>query len=220
MENDISNSERYRRERAHQVEERRNAIIAAATALFLEKGLEQTSMLDIANQAHISKVTLYRYFPNRDPIAFEVAAKMLNTIMATASQSDGAGASAMDGIRGLCLGMIDKFTALRGAYRYVGMFDHLYGDRYPSEELASWYKQRIFGLTIDGVSPIFTKDFDGQKRTKIVTMFNMIMSFLQKMAARGELIAEEQETPLQAQLDAFKEIILIYLESLQGEQNE
>jgi hypothetical protein len=100
------------------------------------------------------------------------------------------------------------------------MFDHLYGDHYPSEELASWYKQHIFSLTIDGVSPIFADDFDEQKRTKIVTMFNMIMSFLEKMAARGELIAEEQEIPLQTQLEAFKEITLIYLESLFGEQNE
>ena len=220
MENDISNSERYRRERAHQVEERRNAIIAAATEVFLEKGLGQTSMLDIANHAHISKVTLYRYFPNRDPIAFEVAAQMLNTIMTTATQSVSEGATAMEGIRGLCLGMIDEFPALCGAYRYVGMFDHLYGDRYPSEELASWYKQHIFSLTIDGVSPMFAEDFDEQKRTKIVTTFNMIMSFLQKMAARGELIAEEQEIPLQAQLEAFKEIVLIYLDSLQGAQNE
>jgi hypothetical protein len=100
------------------------------------------------------------------------------------------------------------------------MFDHLYGDHYPSEELASWYKQHIFSLTIDGVSPIFADDCDEQKRTKIFTMFNMIMSFLEKMAARGELIAEEQEIPLQTQLEAFKEIILIYLESLFGEQNE
>ena len=98
MEKEISNSERYRRERAHQVEERRDAIIVAATEMFLEKGLEHTSMLDIANQANISKVTLYRYFPNRDPIAFEVAVRMLKTIMTTASQNVSEGATAMDGI--------------------------------------------------------------------------------------------------------------------------
>ena len=100
------------------------------------------------------------------------------------------------------------------------MFDHLYGDRYPSEELASWYKQHIFSQTINGVSPMFGEDFDEQKRTKVVSMFNVIMSFLQNMAARGELIAEEQKVPLQAQLDAFREIVLIYLESLQEELNE
>ena len=216
MTDEITNSERYRRERAQQVEDRRAEIIAVAAELFLEKGLEQTTMLDIAARAHISKVTLYRYFPNRDPLAFEIAAQMLQTIVQTASQRVDEGAPIMSTIKEVCLGLIREFSTLQGAYRYIGMFDHLYGDHYPTDELATWYKQHIFGLTVGGISLVANDALDENAKTQVVTLFNMIMSFMEKLAARGELMAEEQEIPLQAQLNAFERIVMIYLKSLEG----
>jgi hypothetical protein len=50
-------------------------------------------------------------------------------------------------------------------------------------------------------------------------LFNTIMSFLEKMAARGELMTKEQEVPLQTQLEAFEEIVPIVLKSL-GDRND
>lgn len=219
MTDKVSNSERYRRERAQQVENRRVGILNVAAEAFLEKGLEQTTMLDIADRARISKVTLYRYFPNRDPIAFEVAVQMLRTIVSTAARRVENGATGMRAVESICLGMIREFPALRKAYRYIGMFDHLYGDHYPSEELASWYKKHIFDLMAGETSPVSLKDLDGHNFAQIITLFNAIMSFLEKMAARGELMGREQEVPLQAQLEAFEGIVIIYLESLKGENH-
>ena len=60
---------------AHQVDEQRSSILDAAEALFLQNGLDSTRMIDIAAQAGITKVTLYRYFPNRDVIALEIHAR-------------------------------------------------------------------------------------------------------------------------------------------------
>jgi len=201
----------------HQVDEQRDNILDAAEKLFLHHGLENTKMIDIASQAGIAKMTLYRYFPNRDPIAFEVAGRMLETIFTIASQSIDEEAKGRDAIKGLCLGMIREFSTLRGAYRYIGMFDHLYGDKYPSEELASWYKQHIFDLM--QASPFSRADLSEQGYARVITLLNTIMSFLEKMAARGELMAEEQEVPLQTQLDAFEDIVLVYLKSL-GDKND
>jgi hypothetical protein len=42
----------------------------------------------------------------------------------------------------------------------------------------------------------------------------MTMRFPEKMAAVGELMTEKQEVPLETQLEAFEEIVLIYLKSL------
>jgi hypothetical protein len=47
-------------------------------------------------------------------------------------------------------------------------------------------------------------------------LFNPIISFLEKMAARGELMAEKQVVPLQTQLEAFEEIVPIVPKSLGG----
>ena len=206
-----------RQQGKHQVDEQRDNILDAAEKCFLDQGLESTSMIDIATQAGITKMTLYRYFPNRDPIAFEVAGRMLETIMTVSAQTVDEGTTGLDAVRGLCLGMIREFSRLRGAYRYIGMFDHLYGgDGYPSDELASWYKQRIFDIL--ETSPVSSAGLDEQSNAEVITLLNTIMSFLEKMAARGELMADEQEVPLPTQLAVFEKIVLIYIDSL-GDRN-
>ena len=201
-----------RQQGKYQLDEQRDNILDAAQTLFLSQGLENTTMIDIAAQAGITKMTLYRYFPNREPIAFEVSVRMLETISAIATQTVDDEATQLDAIKGFCLGMIREFSALRGAYRYIGMFDHLYGDQYPSDELAAWYKKRIFELM--DAWPFSRAALSEKGYVEVITLLNTIMSFLEKMAARGELMTEEQEAPLQTQLEAFEEIILIYLESL------
>ena len=205
-----------RQQGKHQVDEQRENILDAAEKLFLDQGLENTRMTDIANRASITKMTLYRYFPNRDPIAFKVAGRMLDTIATTVARGIDDNAHGIQAIKGVCLGMIREFPQLRTAYRYIGMFDHLYGDQYPSDELASWYKQHIFGLLETLLLP--SVDLDTTGYGEVITLLNTIMSFLEKMAARGELMADEQEVPLQIQLDIFEKIVLTYINSL-GDSN-
>lgn len=54
-----------RRDGAHQAEEQRARILDAAQKLFFAKGIAATRMVDVAAEAGITKVTLYRYFSNR-----------------------------------------------------------------------------------------------------------------------------------------------------------
>ena len=53
-----SNLERYRAERENRESERRTAIVDTAEALFLERGIVDTTMMDIADRAGVSRVTL------------------------------------------------------------------------------------------------------------------------------------------------------------------
>jgi AcrR family transcriptional regulator len=55
-----------RRERKK--EETRSSIIDCAIRLFKEKGFQQTSMEEIAEQSDVSKGTLYNYFPDKESI--------------------------------------------------------------------------------------------------------------------------------------------------------
>jgi hypothetical protein len=43
----------------------------------------------------------------------------------------------LESIIKIALAMVDQFTLLKDANRYLGMFDHLYGDHYPDENLAA-----------------------------------------------------------------------------------
>lgn len=53
-------------------EARRNGIVEAAMAVFLEKGFEAASMSDIAARAGGSKATLYSYFASKEELYVEV----------------------------------------------------------------------------------------------------------------------------------------------------
>jgi AcrR family transcriptional regulator len=211
MKKKISKLETVRQNGKTQVDAQRSKILEAAETLFLQQGLECTNMTDIAAQAGITRMSLYRYYPDRDQIAFEIAAGMLKKI--EGSYDMGGRAITFETLREIALAMIDKFYLLRDAYRYLGMFDHLYGDRYPSETLAAWYKDQIFSLRWGGSLPEASHQ-DASIRKQAVTILNTVMSFLEKMAARGELMSNEQEVPLDEQLNLFKEMIGCYIDRL------
>jgi AcrR family transcriptional regulator len=206
-----------RRVGATQVETQRTNILDAAERRFLRSGLENTTMADIAEEAGITRVTLYRYFGDRDPIAFEIAGRMLQRI-SSAHTPDAAGevdgeARVLELLKGAVQAMISNFDDLRDAYRYLGMFDQLYSDRYPTEELATWYKRQIESLRVSGVAESVLALAIPHAGHVLMTM-NATMSFLQRMAARGELMAAEQGRPVQEQIDLFGEMIGGYFDRL------
>lgn len=193
-----------------QVDEQRNAILSAAETLFLQKGLEGTTMGDIARETGIHRATLYRYYPDRDPIAFEIAVRMLKKISLTAGYLESSNQPIPE--REFMLAMIDHFDELRDAYRYLGMFNHLYGDRYPNETLANWFKEQVYSV-IPSRSELQREELK-EERTRIVVILNAIMSFLQIMAGRGDLMAGEQGVSIPKQLGIFKEMIQVYLDQI------
>ena len=60
-----------RRER--EKKERREAIVSAASRVFLAKGLGNATMEDIAREAELSKGALYLYFKNKDELFLQIA---------------------------------------------------------------------------------------------------------------------------------------------------
>ncbi|MBN2048595.1 MAG: helix-turn-helix transcriptional regulator [Anaerolineaceae bacterium] len=197
------------------MQSQRISILNAAEQLFLEKGIESTSMTDIAARARVSRQTLYRYFPERHPIAFEIAIRMLNQVANPSNASNRL--MSIGAIGEITLGMIDQFHQKRDAYRYLGMFDHLYGDRYPNESLAAWYKEQIFAAFL-GDGDHLTTEITPALRSKIAMVLNLTLSFLEKMAIRGDLMENEQEVPLDQQLLDLKELIQMYFNHLRKVQ--
>jgi AcrR family transcriptional regulator len=55
----------------------RNAIIAAGKKLFLRDGIEKTTVAEIAEEALLSSMSVYRYFGNKQSIAVAVANTLL-----------------------------------------------------------------------------------------------------------------------------------------------
>jgi len=196
----------------HQLDATRERILDTAERLFLEKGLEGTSMVDIASAAGITKVTLYRYFPDRHPIAFAIAGRMLHRIDEAAKPEDAQALSLPDLVKEYFLRMIRSFPECRDAYRYLGLFDQLYASAYPDESLAERYRQEL----AKGIEAVFrTRPGEGMNSPAaaiVVTLFNVINGFLQKIASRGRLIGPEQGVDMGTQLAIFESMISIVID--------
>src|SRR5688572_20010161 len=72
-------------------EAKRDAIVEAAAAVFLEAGFEGASMTQIASRAGSSKRTLYGYFPSKEElfvaVAHSVAEQYMEPLLAALMQS-------------------------------------------------------------------------------------------------------------------------------------
>ncbi len=72
----LETSARVEWQRARRPEEkaaRREAILAAAESLLEERGVEGTTLSEIARESGVSKASCYRYFESREAILLEVA---------------------------------------------------------------------------------------------------------------------------------------------------
>jgi len=69
-------AERKEREK----EQRRNAIIDAAEKVFFSKGVENATMDEVAEEAELSKGTLYLYFKNKTDLFHAIVARALNML--------------------------------------------------------------------------------------------------------------------------------------------
>jgi TetR/AcrR family transcriptional regulator len=61
-------------------EQRRNSILDAAEKMFFSKGLENTTMDEVAEKAELSKGTLYLYFKNKNDLFHGVVARALDML--------------------------------------------------------------------------------------------------------------------------------------------
>ncbi|MEA1875230.1 MAG: TetR/AcrR family transcriptional regulator [Bacteroidota bacterium] len=69
-------SQRKEREK----EQRRKDIIDAAEKVFFKKGLNNSTMDEVAKEAELSKGTLYLYFKSKEDIHFEIRTRALNIL--------------------------------------------------------------------------------------------------------------------------------------------
>ena len=89
--------EAFRRNRA---EEKKHAIIDAATRLFSEQGLKAVSMARLAEAAGVSTATVYRHFDTKEDIFASVVRHLVDDVIVEAAE---AALQAKDPLRELCV---------------------------------------------------------------------------------------------------------------------
>ena len=98
-------SERKEREK----EQRRNAIIDAAEKVFFSKGFELATMEEVAEQAELSKGTLYLYFKNKEELQLAISIRGLIQLRKIFEESIDPGKSTWENLLAIGRGYV-KFS--------------------------------------------------------------------------------------------------------------
>jgi TetR/AcrR family transcriptional regulator len=169
-------AERKERERL----QRRKDIIDAAEKIFFNKGFESSTMDDIANEAELSKGTLYLYFKSKEDLQFAIFMRgldiLLNMMRTGLSEQD-------RGYRRL-LGLADSF--IRYSREYPNYFS-----------LLMYYEScRMEGLNIDQKQlQVYLRE---QSPLALVTQ--QVVMGMQDGSLRGDLSAEVFSATLWSQM--------------------
>jgi AcrR family transcriptional regulator len=196
----------------YQSHEQRNAILEAAEKLFLEVGIENTHMIDIAERTGITRVTLYRYFANRDEVALAVHRRLMEKTgeLLFFDPQD----HSLVAHKRRVHAMISNFNALHDMYRFVGMFDRVYLDHASDFPLTRWTLSQL--VKADGDRRIRQDETreDPPHSEEVTVILNTVIWFLEKLALRGELTWSNKEVPLEEHLRIFEEMVMGYFDRL------
>jgi len=205
-------------EQYSQKEQRIEQILSIAMRRFLEVGIAQTNMSDIAKEAKISRKTLYQYFQSKEKIAMQLELKVFAMYLAyqegIVPLLTGTGYEQLVQYFDLTVSfMVDhkeliRFTGLFDYY-FSGVFSGDYGDIVFYEafmELVTRTSKVLLEILEFGIA-------DGSIISSIEphylerTISDSILSLAQRVMSRGHHLDEEHhiqsEHMIQYQIDIF-----------------
>jgi AcrR family transcriptional regulator len=212
------------------VDETRDKILSTAEKIFTEMGFFETQMKDIANQAAISRNTVYRYFHDKSDLAMTIIERIIyrkekeqqEQIDQLRKETDLTGLKRFEKI--LNLNWLNKEQICES--KLMAEFDAYYSGVRISEMM----KKRFFKLESSNyenlmVSLIDEGKEDGSIRSDIdshlifVTTVNSIRALKQRIILRGDVLVEVKENEIQTILPQLMKLLMAGLKNA-GEKDE
>jgi AcrR family transcriptional regulator len=128
-------------------EKARQAILAAAAELLLARGLSAVSMDAVAQQAGVSKATIYRWWPTKETLALDA----LYTEWAAARPSD------TGSLRGDLLSLLRPWARLASSRPYGRVIAALLTEAQTDPVFAAEYRERFVEPRRDQARAIFRR---------------------------------------------------------------
>lgn len=202
-------------------EKKKLLIIDKARYIFLQKGLFNTVMDDIANEVGLTRRTLYRYFETKEELAYETTIQLLNewndyheTVFRSLE------GNSIERFENFLMKLIDYMAVRIDVMKYLGEFDFYFKDERTSVALTDSMERfnnvilksdaLLTDLLISGIK-------DGSMKTDmnvslmVATISNVLWSFGQRIAIRGDMIHEE--TGIEA-IELIKKQVEIYVTAI------
>lgn len=101
----------------------RERIVAAASALFIEKGSRSVSMDEVAAAADVARRTLFNYFPNKEELLYAAAGPVLTEAIALAEARLSGPPPRLEDVVELCLSLWASYGRRLGLIYSVELAD-------------------------------------------------------------------------------------------------
>lgn len=179
-------------EREKNKEISKSNITEVSKELFLSRGYAQTNMAEIAENAKISRKTLYRYFSSKEEIAMEIELDVFKTFVSVQDEIvrkiQGNGFEKLSQYLEKLDHLVDDLSQL---IRLTGMFDYYLVNEYPSESSQSEFIKLIEKVDEPFIQFIDEGVKDGSIKTEIEvpylarTISNSFLALAQRIVTRG-----------------------------------
>lgn len=198
--------------------ERKDLIIAKARETFLQKGLFNTVMDDIADRVGLTRRTLYRYFKTKEDLAYETTIVLLKEWNDYQKMIfDSLEGNGIERLESFLNNLIDYMSNKIEVMKYLGEFDFCFQDG-TTLELDTNVIVRFDEIILESdrlITEIINlgqedksikSDFD--VKLMVATISNILWSFGQRVAIRDKIIMKESSFP---GLDLIKNQVSIYI---------
>ncbi|MGL1894487.1 MAG: TetR/AcrR family transcriptional regulator [Spirochaetaceae bacterium] len=199
-------------------------IMEKARELFLDKGLFNVVMDDIANQVGLTRRTLYRYFDTKESLAYETTIFLLNDWNVYHKEVfDKLTGSGLIQFESFLFQLIDYMSNKTNVMKYLGEFDFYFKDEKinkPSTDSMERFNNIILEsdelltqLLVKGIKDKTIKE-DIDIKLMVSTISNVLWSFGQRIAIRNEMILSETGI---SGIELIKNQVSIYILALKAD---
>lgn len=194
----------------------RERILEVAEKLFIRDGIDGVTLHHIADEARLSRVTLYEYFPDKEEIAWAVFQNVVEQLYdANAEQAAGPGATGYQKIERFVWRLMRHNLGIHLAHsRFIALFNYLYarensGRRMRSTIEAAWPGKYTLishwireGIADGSIQP----GLDADLTTAAIT--NLIAGMTHRFALLGANIEEEYGYSVSALYEELFRVVL------------
>lgn len=192
-------------------------ILAAGMRLCLEKGVADVDMKEIAVEARVSRATLYRYFPSKKLLVYEILRWQaeLNAKGYDAARQTFTG-NGYEKFSQFVAQLVDAYRVFPDMFRFMGMVDFYYCSKDTSEDLIGLYQDVFYSLLVDETPQVFLEEGqrDGSVRKDIdprvytATVIAALVSLAEQITANKETTqslygVKDADVMMEVAADAF-----------------
>lgn len=195
-------------------------VLNTAEEEFINTGFQNSKMSQIANKAGVSRRTLYRYFPSKDLLAFEIEFRIFSKILDELKMySDSVSGTGYEKTEKLLNHFYNLTLKYQDYIKFTAEFDHYYIGEYPHPDYSNRIRNYLIKiqsliaqLTEEGIEDgSIRNDIDLNITYKMIT--NAGMSLAQRLSLRGSNIEKEQNIDQREIAHEFLKMSLYYIKS-------